>query len=342
MNALPVVIVTHTKEVPVDLDIIYSRLNGGATIRVVPCENRPPTPSEEQEFIEQTRDAVVIFQRPGFITRNMIEACPNLKFVITHGAGVDKIDLQACAEMNIWVGNVPGGNATAVAELVVAGIINLSRKLITANTSLHRGGWKRGRFVGRELSEGVLGIIGFGYVGRRLAELVSGFGTKILFYDPYFETENSISSISKMVSRCDNLNDLLRESDFISIHVPLTKVTDKFIGHNEFKIMKKECIIANTSRGNVIDEDALCFALSEGIIGGAVMDVFAVEPLPKESPLGKLSNVILTPHVGGSTWDCLRKIAERACDEILLALSGNKPKHIVEDSGGKMGLASRV
>jgi len=342
MDSLPVVIVTHTREVPVDLEIVRSQLNGRADIRVVPCPNRPPTPAAEEDFIERTRDATIIFQRPGFITRKMIEACPNLKFVITHGAGVDKIDLKACAERNIWVGNVPGGNATAVAELAVAGIIALSRRLMTANASLHRGGWKKGRFVGRELSEGVLGIVGFGYVGRRLAQLVSGFGTKIMFHDPYLDLDPNQSFGFQGVMRCDRLEELLGQSDFVSVHVPLTKATSKFIGINEFKRMKKECILANTSRGNVIDEEALCLALREGMLGGAVLDVFSVEPLPKNSPLRKFPNVILTPHIGGSTKDCLRRIAQKACEEILLALSGQRPMNLVEISGGKVDLASRV
>lgn len=341
MEALPIVVVTHTSDVPVELDIVRDRLSGHAEIRVVPIVNRPPTHQEEDEFIKAIKDARVIFQRPGFISRKMIESCPELKFIITHGAGVDKIDLKACAERDLWVANVPGGNATAVAELAVAGILVLSRRLMIANAVLHSGGWSEGRFVGRELSEGVLGLMGVGYVGRRMVELVSGFGTKVLFYDPYLANEVAEDLRAQGATRCASPEEILSRSDYISIHVPLTKETDKCIGLPEFRKMKRAGIIVNTSRGNVIDEEAMCVALAEGIIAGAVLDVFAVEPLPADSPLRKLDNVILTPHIGGSTQDCLRRIARRACEDILVFLSGKRPVGLVELSG-KMNLSSRV
>jgi phosphoglycerate dehydrogenase-like enzyme len=339
MDSLPVVVVTHhASESPVDLEVIRSQLAGRASIRVISMENRKPTLEREEAFIKQMREAIIIFQRPGFITRNMIEACPHLKFVITHGSGVDKIDLKACEERKVWVGNVPGGNMNAVAELVVAGILALLRKLMVANASVHRGGWKKGRVVGRELSEGVLGIIGFGHVGRRVAQIVSGFGTKILFYDPFLDF-NKLLEVQG-VRRFESLEEVLSKSDYISIHVPLTKATTKFIGLDELKRMKSESILVNTSRGGVIDEGALYIALREGMIGGAVLDVFSVEPLPKNSPLRRLSNVILTPHVAGSTKECLRRIAQQACDEILLVLSGEKPKNLVENL--RFDLSSRA
>lgn len=340
MDSLPVVVITQIPEAPVDLDAIRRKLEGRAIMKTVALPNRKLTPVEEDPYIEQMREAVVIFQRPGFITRRIVEAAPNLKFVITHGAGVDKIDLQTCADRRVWVGNVPGGNANAVAELVLAGMISLSRRLITANTSLHRGGWKGGRFVGKEISGGTLGIVGLGHVGRRLSELVKGFGTRVLFYDPYVKRDGG--SEEEAMVQCESPHDLLKQSDFVSIHVPLTKATANFIGLREFELMKKESILANSSRGGIIDEEALCVALAKGMIGGAILDVFSVEPLPKSSPLRRLPNVILTPHIGGSTKECLTKIAERACDDILLVLAGQKPRNLVEISTGEVRLATRA
>ena len=340
MNTKPVVIVTSHRESPVDLETVRGELGDRASIRVVPLPHRKLTPVEEEAFISQMVDAVVIFQRPGFITGKIIEACPDLKFVITHGAGVDKIDLKACEEHGVWVGNVPGANANAVAEQVVAGILVLLRRLMIANSSMHRGGWKRGRFVGREFSEGVLGIMGFGNVGRRLAQIASGFGTRVIFYDPYLGS----SSHQEMqeVTRYDNLEDVLRQCDYVSIHVPLTPETTKFIGLKEFGLMKEGAILANTSRGSVIDEVALCVALREGMIEGAVLDVFSEEPLPKNSALRRFPNVVLFPHIGGSTRECLKRIAQKACEEILLVLSGQKPRNLVEISGKGIDLTSRA
>jgi phosphoglycerate dehydrogenase-like enzyme len=340
MNAQPVVIVTSHKESPVDLELVRGELGDRANIRVVPLPHRKLTPLEEEDFINQMVDAVVIFQRPGFITRKIIEACPYLKFVITHGAGVDKIDLKACEERGVWVGNVPGENANAVAEQVVAGIIVLLRRLMVANTSMHRGGWKRGRFVGREFSEGTLGIIGFGNVGRRLAQIARGFGTRVFVYDPYL-APGTIRKTPR-VTEYENLDDLLGLSDYVSIHVPLTKDTTKFIGLREFRLMKEQSILVNTSRGGVIDEEALCVALREGMIGGVVLDVFSDEPLPKNSPIRHFPNAVLTPHIGGSTEECLRRIARKACEEILLVLSGKKPVNLVKTAGTGIDLTSRA
>jgi D-3-phosphoglycerate dehydrogenase len=341
MNAQPVVIVTSTKDSPVDLEIIRSYLNNRARIRVVPLPHKKLTLMEEESFIKKMRDAVIIFQRPGFITRRVIEACPHLKFVIAHGAGVDKIDLKACAEHGVWVGNVPGENANAVAEFVVVGILALLRRLMTANAAMHRrGGWEKGRFVGQEISGGLLGIIGLGHVGRRLSQIVSGFGTRIMYYDPYLDP-NKAPDIPGIIC-CNNLEELLKKSDYISIHVPLAKETTKFIGINEFRLMKNECIVANTSRGDVVDETALCLALSEGMIGGAVLDVFSEEPLPHSSPLRQFSNIILSPHIAGSTKECLRRIAQKACEEMLLVLSDEKPIHLVESSAAEIDLTSRA
>jgi len=340
MNAKPAVIVTSHKESPVDLEIVRGELGDRASIRVVPLPHRKLTPVEEEAFISQMVDAVVIFQRPGFITRKIIEACPHLKFVITHGAGVDKIDLKACEERGVWVGNVPGANANAVAEQVVAGIMVLLRRLTIANASMHRGGWKRGRYVGREFSGGTLGIIGFGNVGRRLAQIASGFGTRVIFYDPYLERGKIHETPG--VTGYDNLDDLLGQSDYVSIHVPLTKETTGFIGLRELRLMKKEAILVNTSRGGIIDEEALCVALRGGMIGGAVLDVFSEEPLPKGSPLRHFSNVVLTPHIGGSTRECLQRIAQKACEEILLVLSGQKPVNLVRTAGTGIDLTSRA
>ena len=340
MNAKPVVIVTSHKESPVDLEIVRGELDDRASVRVVPLPHRKLTSVEEEGFIRQMVDAVVIFQRPGFITRRIIEACPHLKFVITHGAGVDKIDLKACEEHGVWVGNVPGANANAVAEQVVAGIIVVLRRLAVANTSMHRGGWKRGRYVGREFSGGTLGIIGFGNVGRRLAEIARGFGTRVIFYDPYLGS----SSHHEMpgVTRYDNLEDVLKQCDYVSVHVPLTRETTKFIALKEVGLMKESAILVNTSRGGVIDEEALCIALREGMIGGAVLDVFSEEPLPKNSPLRGFPNVVLSPHIGGSTQECLKRIAQKACEEILLVLSGQRPVNLVNTIGTGIDLTSRA
>jgi len=340
MNTKPVVIVTSHRESPVDLETVRGELGDRASIRVVPLPHRKLTPVEEEAFISQMVDAVVIFQRPGFITGKIIEACPDLKFVITHGAGVDKIDLKACEEHGVWVGNVPGANANAVAEQVVAGILVLLRRLMIANSSMHRGGWKRGRFVGREFSEGVLGIMGFGNVGRRLAQIASGFGTRVIFSDPYLDSSSHHEMLG--LTRYDNLEDVLKQSDYVSIHVPLTRETTKFIGLKEFGLMKEEAILVNTSRGGVIDEEALCIALREGMIGGAVLDVFSEEPLPKNSPLRRFPNVVLSPHIGGSTQECLKRIAQKACEEILLVLSGQRPVNLVKTAGTGIDLTSRA
>lgn len=228
-------------------------------------------------------------------TREIIEA-GDLKIIGRAGVGLDNIDLEAAKEKGIEVVNSPEASTIAVTELVMGSIIALLRNIHHADRSMREGKWERSRFTGNELYGKTLGIVGFGRIGREVGIRARAFGMDIIAYDPNITAEDA----REFNAECAELDELLRKSDVVTLHIPLIESTRNLIDERKIGLMKDSAVIVNISRGGIIDENALYNALKEGKIRGAVLDVFENEP-PEGSPLTGLENVVLMPHLGAST-----------------------------------------
>jgi len=291
--------------------------NHGCELELVPQGKK----LSEEELIKNVKECSAMIVGVENITEPVIQASTKLRIIAKHGAGVDNIDVEAASSRGIVVINAPGANSNAVADLTIGLFLSLARSIPFADRSVKEGGWPR--IVGIQLNGKVLGIIGLGQVGKLVAKRASGFDMKVLAYDvvkdEVFAQKWGITYLS--------LDELLAESDFISIHVPLSPSTRRLIGEEELKLMKKEAFLLNISRGTIIDEEALYQVLKEGKIRAAALDVFSNEP-PRESPLLKLDNVILTPHMGGYTFEALRETGMICARGIVDVLEGRQPQFI--------------
>lgn len=251
--------------------------------------------SQELASIVKGYDALII----GIdeVSREVIEASDNLKVICMHGTGIDHIDVQAASEYGIYVANAPGANRNAVAELTIGLMIAAARNLYLVDNSVRKQTWVRE--IGFELSGKTIGIVGLGHIGKRVIELLSGFNANILVFSKRIDEEYALKTGVKFVE----FDELVKNSDVISLHVPLNKETVGMIQEEQLNMMKRNAILINTSRGGLIDEKALYKALKEKRIAAAALDVFVNEPLESTSLLRELDNIILTPHVGASTFD---------------------------------------
>lgn len=230
------------------------------------------------------------------VTARVLRAGKKLKVVGRAGIGVDNVDLAAAMEQGIIVMNTPDANATTTAELAIAHMFSLSRNLPAANQSVREGKWERSKLIGAEVAHKTLAILGFGTIGRIVAQRGHGLGMRVIAYDPFVAPEIFEKYGTEMV----NLETLLRQADYLTLHCPLLEKTRNIIGRDQLAMMKKSARLINCARGGLVDEAALYEALKEGRIAGAALDVFEREP-PKDSPLLSLPNVVFTPHLGAST-----------------------------------------
>jgi D-3-phosphoglycerate dehydrogenase / 2-oxoglutarate reductase len=276
----------------------------------------------EKDLMEAAReyDAMIV----GFekITAPVLQAAERLRIITKHGAGVDNIDVPIASEKGIVVTSAPGANSDAVADLTIGLFLSLARTIPFADRSVREGKWPR--LAGLQLNEKTLGIIGLGQIGKKVAKRASGFDMKVLVYDVVQDQAFAQQSGVRYVP----LEELLTQSDFISIHVPLIPSTHRLIGERELGLMKKQAFIVNISRGNIVDEEALHRVLKEGGIRGAALDVFSQEP-PVGSPLFSLDNAILTPHMGGYTLEALRDTGMICVRNIVDLFEGKRPQFIV-------------
>ncbi len=256
-------------------------------------------------------DGLVVRSRTK-VTQELIEQGLKLKVIGRAGVGLDNIDVDYANEKGIIVVNTPEAPSASVAELVIGLTISVVRHIPLADSSMKEGKWIKSKLTGYELKDKTLGIIGFGRVGSKVAQIASAIGMSIVFFDPYVSDEYS----KKLdVNRVD-LATLLKYSDVVTLHVPLTSETYHMIGRNELTTMKKSAILINTSRGAVIDERALVESLSSGDILGAGLDVYSNEP-PKNLELINLPNVICTPHIGSETLETKKRIATLLAEKVI-------------------------
>ncbi len=254
----------------------------------------------EDELVGLIRgfDALIVRSKP-LVSRRVIMAADRLRVIGRAGVGLDNIDVDAAREKGIVVYNAPAAPTQSVAEHTIGLMLAVLRRIAYADRSLRRGRWVKKECMGYELHGKTLGVIGMGRIGTAVARIAHhGFGMKIIYYDirrcPK-EVEEELEA------RCTNLETLLREADVVTIHVPLLPQTKHLINEDRLRLMKRTAILINTARGGVVDTEALVKALSEGWIAGAGLDVYEEEPLPKDHPLTKLDNVVLTPHIGANT-----------------------------------------
>ncbi len=268
---------------------------------------------EELKKELQGYDAIIVRSETK-LTRDIIEASNGLKVIARAGVGVDNIDVQAATEKGIIVMNAPSGNTISTAEHTFAMLLSLTRKIPFAHLSLAvEGKWDRKSFKGNEVYGKTLGIIGMGKIGTEVAIRAKAFGMKILAYDPFISEERA----EQLGIELATLEKIYKESDFITVHTPLTEKTKGMIGKKEIEMMKKSVRIINCARGGIIDEEALANALKEGRIAGAAIDVFSKEPpFEPRNPLLDAPNCILVPHLGASTAEAQFNVAIESAEAV--------------------------
>jgi len=267
-----------------------------------------------------------IILRTGIkMTRELMSHADDLWVISRTGAGVDNVDVQAATELGILVTSVPGANTKTVVEHTLALILTLMKQIPFMDREVRRDNFNiRFKNIPRDLNGKTLGVVGLGRIGSELARIChQALGMRILTHDPYL-TPEAQSSFRSWVEFCD-MERLFRESDVISLHIPFSSETKKLIGAQHLNWMKPNAFLVNTSRGGVIDEKALIQFLREKRIAGAGLDVFAQEPLEKDSPLKDLENVILTPHTAALTRECVIRLAVEATQTAIDVLGGEKP-----------------
>ncbi|MDZ4132864.1 MAG: phosphoglycerate dehydrogenase, partial [Dethiobacteria bacterium] len=277
---------------------------------------KPDITAEELVAEIGAYDALVVRSRSK-VTEAVIEAGNNLKVIGRAGVGVDNIDVNKATEKGIVVVNAPHGNTISAAEHAIALLTALARNIAGADSSVKRGEWKRSDYVGVELNQKTLGVIGVGRIGSEVARRARAMGMKIIGYDPYISEDQA----EKIGIEMAPFEELLREADFITLHLPLASATRHLIGVKELAMLKPGVRIINCARGGLVDEEALYAALQDGRVAGAALDVFEKEP-PGQGGLLELKNVIATPHLGASTLEAQTNVALQVSEQVIKALQG--------------------
>jgi len=259
------------------------------------------------------------------VTREVIEAATALKVIARAGVGVDNVDLDAATRRGIVVMNSPAGNSVTTAEHAISMMMALARHIPAANSSTKSGKWERGKFMGTEVCNKVLGLIGLGNIGRIVADRALGLKMKAIAYDPILTAEAAARLGVELVS----LNELYERADFITVHAPLTDDTRGLVGAAAFERMKKGVRIINCARGGIVDEAALAAAIESGKVAGAALDVFVDEPPPPDHPLLKLPQVIATPHLGAATDEAQVQVALDTAQQVVDFLLDGVARHAV-------------
>jgi glyoxylate reductase len=262
------------------------------------------------------------------IDAEVFDSAPKLKIVSQLAVGFDNIDIPEATKRGIYITNTPEVLTDTTADFAWALLMAIARRVVEADRYVRSGQWKVGwhpnMMTGRDVYGATIGIVGAGRIGYAVAERAKGFNMKILFYDVIPRPE-----MEKLGAKKVDLDTLLKESDFVSIHVPLMKETQHLINEQKLKLMKKTAYLINNSRGPVVDEKALCRALKEEWIAGAGLDVFEQEPIPKDSPLVRLDNVVVAPHISSASLETRAKMAEMVAENLIAFFEGKKPPNLV-------------
>lgn len=288
-------------------------------------------PMPKKKLIEKIKDKDGLICFPyDTVDKDVINSAKKLRAISTYSVGYDQIDVKYAKKNGILIGYTPKVLTEATADLTFSLILDLLRRITEGDRIIRKGDWRQiygaYDYVGNDVSGKTLGIIGLGRIGQVVARRAEGFGMKIIYHNRK-RTTRKIESLTH--AKFVPINDLLKKSDVISIHVPYTKQTHHMIDMKFFKKMKRNSFLVNTARGKIIKEKDLVLALKNKIIAGAALDVFENEPIGKNHPLTKMQNVVLAPHIGSSTNETRRKMAELTVKNLQLALSGKKPVYSV-------------
>jgi len=285
--------------------------------------NPQEKPLSEDELIPLLAGCEGCIAGLDFITRKVIENAPELKVISRYGVGVDRVDLEAAREKGVVVCNTPGVNANGVADLVFALLLAIARRVPLLDRKTKEGQWLRS--TGFELCGKTIGILGLGAVGKAVAKRAAGFSMKIMAYDPFLNKEYTLANGIIAAS----FDEVIKEADFISLHLPLMDETRNIINEDTMKSMKQGAVIINTARGGLIDESAAYNLLKSGHLGGLGLDAFETEP-PGSSPLFTLDNVVVTPHTGAHTAEAIAAMADMSVRNLIDVLSGRPCLNIVQ------------
>jgi len=288
-------------------------------------------PPPKEEIVRKARDVdALVTLLSDKIDAEVFDAAPKLKIVAQMAVGFDNIDIAEATNRGIYVTNTPGVLTETTADFAWALLMAIARRVVEADRYVRTGQWKvswhPSMLLGRDVYGATLGIVGAGRIGTAVARRAKGFNMKILYYDvvpmpPEIEKELGAKRV--------DLDTLLRESDFVSIHVPLMKETYHLINEEKLRLMKKTAYLINNSRGPVIDEKALYKALKEGWIAGAALDVFEQEPTPVDNPLLKLDNVVVAPHISSASYETRSRMAEMVAENLVAFFEGRTPPNLV-------------
>ncbi|HHI00659.1 MAG TPA: D-glycerate dehydrogenase [Thermococcus litoralis] len=293
---------------------------------------KDPKAPPRSVLLEKVRDVdALVTLVTDKVDEDLLENAPKLKIIAQYAVGYDNIDIEAATRRGIYVTNTPGVLTDATADLAFALLLAVARRIVEADAFVRSGEWKKSgigwhplMFLGYGLKGKTLGIVGFGRIGQALAKRAKGFGMKVIYYSRTRKTKAEKEIGAEYV----DFETLLKESDFISLHVPLTTETCHMIGERELKLMKPNAILINTSRGAVVDTNALIKALKEKWIAGAGLDVFEEEPYYNEE-LFKLENVVLAPHIGSATHEARESMADLVAKNLIAFAKGEIPPNLV-------------
>jgi len=286
-----------------------------------------PAPAEIAAALKGARAAIVRY--PHRVDATALANAGEMVIVASSGRGTDSIDVPACSARGVVVVNNPGMGTIPVSEHAIGMMLSLSRRLELSDRTLRAGGaWaKRTALDVRDVNGRTLGIIGLGLIGSEMTrKCIAAFGMKVLTYDPHVPASKAQALGATMLT---DLNELLERSDVVSIHAELNEGSRGMIGEAQLRRMRPHAILINTARGKIVQQKALVRALAEGRIDSAALDVFEEEPLAEPSPLWDLDNLMLTPHVAGLSGDALRELAHSAVTQVLQALAGERPAHLI-------------
>ncbi len=290
-------------------------------------DEAPPPKSVILERVRDVDALVSLLTDP--IDAEVFDAAPRLRIVSQYAVGYDNIDVEEATRRGIYVTNTPGVLTETVADFTFALMLAVARRVVEADRYVREGRWKVAwhplMMLGTDVYGRTLGIVGMGRIGSAVARRAKGFGMRILYYDSRRREDLERELGAEFV----NLNRLLEESDYVSLHVPLTPETYHLIGEEQLRRMKPTAFLINTARGKVVDQRALYRALKEGWIAGAGLDVFEQEPIPADDPLLKLDNVVLAPHAASASHETRSKMAEMVAENLIAFLRGEVPPNLV-------------
>jgi D-3-phosphoglycerate dehydrogenase / 2-oxoglutarate reductase len=294
-----------------------------AVLEPLGVELRPQQCRSEEEIIALAQEADAVLNCYAKMTARVIEGLKRCRIIARYGIGVDNVDLAAASKAKILVTNVPDYCIDEVSDHALALLLALARRIVAADGAVKAGAWDVVSHAGVHRLRGqTVGLLGLGKIAKLLASKVRPLGMRVLVYDPYLEP----TTIAQHGAEAVNLEDLLDQADAISIHVPLSPETRNLIGERELARMKPTAFVINTSRGGIVDEQALAVALKEGRLGGAALDVLSVEPPPPNHPLRQAPNIILTPHLAFYSRESVIELQTKAAEEVARALKGEPPR----------------